>query len=133
MASVSKKKESTTTSTSSQLSAALLQISTSIGSALTSWQMQPALPNCSSDIQRQYYDLLVKKQIEAMRRDDENTVLYSNVTPTDLIKVYAASTTPETPDDNVDIANRNRDTDECSDVSEEVPGTIQPLKFNTVQ
>jgi hypothetical protein len=124
MASVSKTIESTTTSTSSQLSSALLQISTSIGSALTSWQMQLALPNCSADIQREYYDLLVKKQIEAMRRDDVNTVQYSNVTPTDLIKVYAASTTPETPDDNVDIANRNRDTDECSDVSEEVHGTI---------
>jgi hypothetical protein len=55
------------------------------------------------------------------------------VTPTDLIKVYAASTTPETPDDHVDITNRNRDTDECSDVSKEVPGTIQPLKFNMVQ
>jgi hypothetical protein len=133
MASVSKKIESTTTSTSSQLLAALLQISTSIGSALTSWQMQLALPNCSADIQRQYYDLLVKKQIEAMTRDDESTVQYSNVTPTDLIKVYAASTTPETPDDNANIANRNRDTDECIDVSKEVPGTIQPLKFNTVQ
>jgi hypothetical protein len=37
MASISKKIKTTTTSTSSQLSAALLQISTSIGSALTSW------------------------------------------------------------------------------------------------
>jgi hypothetical protein len=66
MASISKKIESTKTSTSSQLSAALLQISASIGSALTSWKMQLALPNCSTDIQRQYYDLLVKKQIEAI-------------------------------------------------------------------
>jgi hypothetical protein len=83
MASISKKIESTTTSMSSQLSAALLQISTSIGSALTSWQMQLALPNCSADIQRQYYDLLVKKQIEAMTCDDVNKIEYSNVTPTD--------------------------------------------------
>jgi hypothetical protein len=60
LASVSKKIASRTTSTSAQLSAALVQIATAVGSALTSWQMQQDLPNCSADIQRQYYDLVVK-------------------------------------------------------------------------
>jgi len=56
LASVSKKMESTSTSTSSQLAAALAQIATAVGSALTSWQTQQALQNCSADVQRQHYD-----------------------------------------------------------------------------
>jgi hypothetical protein len=132
MASVSKKIESTIDSTSVQLSAAKLKISTAVGSAFTSWQMQLALPNCSADIQRQYYDLVVKQQIEAITCNDAKNTQYSNVTTTDLKKDYAASTTPKSHDNDV-IINSDIDDDQCNEVSEEVLGTIQPPKFNMDQ
>jgi hypothetical protein len=51
--------ETITTSASAQLSAVLVHVATAVGSALTSWEMQQALPNCSTDGQKQYYDLVV--------------------------------------------------------------------------
>jgi hypothetical protein len=65
---VSQKIEATK-NTSSQLSSALAQIAMAIGSAITSWQTQQALPNCSADVQQQHYDILIKQQIKFMTKD----------------------------------------------------------------
>ncbi len=58
-----------------------------------------------------------------MTRNDANNTQYSNVTPTDLKNDYAPLTTPKSHDNDV-IANSDLDDDQCSEVSEEVPGTI---------
>ncbi len=132
MASISKKIESTLTSTSTQLAAALVQFATAVGSALTTWQTQQALPNCSANVQRQYCDVLVKRQIKTLTCNDAvyaSSTQYSNVTPTALSSDYAASATHKSNDSEV-IANSDNDDNQCSEVSEEVTGTIPAPKFN---
>jgi len=47
-----------------QLTNVLEQMAVSVGSALTTWTLHQALSNCSSDIQRQYNDLIVKQHID---------------------------------------------------------------------
>jgi hypothetical protein len=64
-----------------------------------------------------------------MARNDANNTQYSSITPTELKNDYGASATPKSSDNDV-IASSKADDDQCSEVSEEVPGTIPPPKFN---
>lgn len=99
--------ETITTSASAQLSAVLVHVATAVGSALTSWEMQQALPNCSTDGQKQYYDLVVKQQIQLLMEKENigashlNNTPYSNVTPIHLENDYTTSSTPKSDEKDV--------------------------------
>lgn len=84
-----------TTSTSAHLSSALEKIALSVGAAINSWQMQSALTNCSDAVQRQYNDLIIKRQIQLMmEEDDANKAKHCNpnITPTQLNNTFSTET-----------------------------------------
>jgi len=72
---------------SQQLTAVMEQMVNSVGAALSTWSVQQALNNCSSEIRRQYNDLLVKRQIELLAGGSVTmpmTSIAPNITPLQL-------------------------------------------------
>jgi hypothetical protein len=90
-----------TTTTSAHLYSALEKIAVSVGSAINSWQLQSALTNCSEDVQRQYNDLIIKRQMKLLMEEDfaeKVDVIEPNITPVHLTETFS-STSPA--DDNL--------------------------------
>lgn len=139
LASVSKQMESEGAAiTSSQLAGALQEIAKCIGSALANWQMQLAVPNASAHIQRQYYDTIVKQQIQQMMTQDTTSgssnsipnqidVSSSDLQTNSSGSINVSKTT--TAKGNININNTNDGDDDDDDDLSEVPGTIPPPKF----
>jgi hypothetical protein len=79
------KKKSSSTTTSGDLTKALEQIASSVSSALTSWNLQNALSNCSSELLREYNDTIIKQQIQLLQqRAPDATRAHPNITPMQL-------------------------------------------------
>jgi hypothetical protein len=124
------------TSTSSFLAGALQEIAKCVGSAVSSWQMQLAIPNASADLQRQYYDAIVKRQLQQMMMEDtscssSNIPNQINVSSLDLQTTSSGTPSAKTMKNNNynPIESNNADNYDDDDDLSEVPGTIPPPKF----
>ncbi len=95
--SIKKKSKSSSKTTSGDLTKALEQIASSVSiSALTSWNLQNALSNCSSELLREYNNTIIKQQIQLLRQSAPDvTRAHPNITPMQLSNTYTDETTTE--------------------------------------
>ncbi len=136
LVSVSKQMKSEgATTASSFLAGALTEITKCVGSAVSSWQMQLAIPNVSPDLQRQYYDAIVKHQLRQMMMEDTSSsttnIPHQIELQTPSSRTSAAKTMTKFSCTSTEINNAdNCDDDDDDDDFSEVPGTILPSRFS---
>jgi hypothetical protein len=128
LASVSKRMESEgATSASSFLASALTEIAKCVGAAVSSWQMQLAIPNASPDLQRQYYDAIVKRQLEQMMTEDTSSSSTDIPHQIDLQTPSSRTSAAKAMTKLSGTSTESNDADNCDDDDfSEVPGRILP-------
>jgi hypothetical protein len=128
LASVSKRMESEgATSASSFLAGALTEIAKCVGAAVSSWQMQLAIPNASPDLQRQYYDAIVKRQLEQMMTEDTSSSSTDIPHQIDLQTPSSRTSAAKAMTKLSGTSTESNDADNCDDDDfSEVPGRILP-------
>lgn len=119
-----------TTTTSLYLASALQEIAKCVGLAISSGQMQLAIPNASARLQRQYYDAIMKHNLHQLLEEDtsESTTCIPN-----QIHVSQVDGKTSTSAETITNYNGNDYTDE-EEVKEandgsQVPGTFPPCWF----
>ncbi len=133
LASVSKRMESEgATTTSLFLAGALTEIAKCVGSAVSSWQMQLAIPNASPDLQRQYYDDIVKHQLQQMIMEDTSSSSTDIPHQIDLQTPSSRTSAAKTMTKYSHTSTESNNADNCDDDDDlsEVPGTILPSRFS---
>jgi hypothetical protein len=115
--SVSKKiSESSSSSKSTELTQALGQIASTIATAISSWHLQQVLVNCSSDVQREYNDEIVRQHLNKLREKVNNKCPSgtANDSPEDVPSGTAKDSTTEL----ASIGNDKVETEEKHDDDE---------------
>jgi hypothetical protein len=120
LASVSKRIEAEKNmTTSSYLAGALHEIAKCVGLAISSWQMQLAIPNASAHLQRQYYDAIVKKNLTELLK--ENSSVSTTTIPNQIIALPTDGNTTSSGDsttnnNNCSVAGYEVAVDESEDL-----------------
>jgi Tfp pilus assembly protein PilW len=120
------------TTTLSFLAGALTEIAKCIGSAVSSWQMQLAIPNASPDLKRQYYDAIVKRQLQLMMMEDTSSSSTEIPHQIDLQTPSSQTSAAKTTTKFSCTSTESNNADNCDDDDDfsKVPGTILPSRFS---
>ena len=91
------------------------------------WQMQLAIPNASPDLQRQYYDAIVKRQLEQMMTEDTSSSSTDIPHQIDLQTPSSRTSAAKAMTKLSGTSTESNDADNCDDDDfSEVPGRILP-------
>ncbi len=125
LASVSKRIEAEKNmTTSSYLAGALHEIAKCVGLAISSWQMQLAIPNASAHLQRHYYDAIIKRSLTELLKEDSSAS--TTMIPNQILALPTDGNTSTSGDSITNTNDCNVEDYEVADDKREVPGTFPP-------
>jgi len=114
--------------TLSYLAGALQEIAKCVGSAISSWQIQLAIPNASAHLQRQYYDAIIKKNLTELLKEDSSAS--TTMIPNQILALPTDGNTSTSGDSITNTNDCNVEDYEVADDKREVPGTFPPRWFD---
>jgi hypothetical protein len=130
LASVSKQIEAgkNMTTSSSYLVGTLQEIAKYVGSAISSWQMQLAIPNASAHLQRHYYDAIIKRSLTELLKEDSSAS--TTMIPNQILVLPTDGNTSTSGDSITNTNDCYVEDYKVADDESEVPGTFPPCRFN---